>query len=146
MSFQLRSDICLDACTAFLYGAAIGVRPRRHSGPCQGRRRRLSTLHRLRIIASPGAIACSGESRKGPSFRARKADLTYSVYVRVPSDRNLCVERPRGARGTLHLNKISSRIPGLRRVTWFVEGKRIGDLPQGAESLIWSPPPCPVIH
>lgn len=69
---------------------------------------------------------CPKSSKKGAFFRSLKADVFYAVCVRFPTGRNLCAPRQEAVEGTLYVNKITSNIPGKHKVTWFVEGKRVG--------------------
>lgn len=70
--------------------------------------------------------ACPKQSKKGAFFQSNAADVLYSVCVKFPSGKNLCAPRQEATRGTLYVNKITSNIPGKHRVSWFVEGKRVG--------------------
>jgi hypothetical protein len=72
------------------------------------------------------AHACPKGSKKGAFFKSTKADVNYSVCVRFPSGKTLCAKQQEAERGTLYVNKITSTIPGKHRVTWFVEGKKVG--------------------
>jgi hypothetical protein len=46
--------------------------------------------------------------------------------VRFPTGKNLCAPKQEALRGTLYVNKITTNIPGEHKVSWFVEGKRVG--------------------
>ncbi len=70
--------------------------------------------------------ACPKGSKKGAFFKSLKADVSYSICVKFPSGKNLCAQKQEAEQGTLYVNKITSTIPGKHRVTWFVEGKRVG--------------------
>jgi hypothetical protein len=48
------------------------------------------------------------------------------VCVKFPTKKHLCAPKQEAVKGTLYVNKITSNIPGKHRVTWFVEGKRVG--------------------
>jgi hypothetical protein len=73
------------------------------------------------------AHKCSKKSKKGAFFKSLKRDVNYSVCVRFPTGKDICTKKPQKAtQGTLYVNTISSNIPGKHRVTWFVEGKKIG--------------------
>ncbi len=69
---------------------------------------------------------CPKGSKKGAFFKSLKADVVYSVCVKFPSGKNLCAQKQEATQGTLYVNKITSTIPGKHRVTWFVEGKKVG--------------------
>lgn len=69
---------------------------------------------------------CPKKSKKGAFFKSRKADVVYSVCVKFPSGKNLCAQKQEATKGTLYVNKVTSTIPGKHRVTWFVEGKKVG--------------------
>jgi hypothetical protein len=75
--------------------------------------------------ATPSHV-CPKGSKKGAFFKSLKADVNYSVCVKFPSGKNLCAKAQEATQGTLYVNKITSTIPGKHRVTWFVEGKRVG--------------------
>lgn len=72
------------------------------------------------------AHLCQKARKKGAFFRSTKADVFYTVCVKFPTKKNLCAPKQEAVRGTLYVNKITSNIPGEHRVTWFVEGKRVG--------------------
>lgn len=75
--------------------------------------------------ATPSHV-CPKGSKKGAFFKSLKADVSYSVCVQFPSGKNLCAKKQKATQGTLYVNKITSTIPGKHRVTWFVEGKKVG--------------------
>ena len=75
--------------------------------------------------AAPSHV-CPKGSKKGAFFKSLKGDVNYSVCVKFPSGKNLCAQAQEAEQGTLYVNKITSTIPGKHRVTWFVEGKRVG--------------------
>jgi hypothetical protein len=73
------------------------------------------------------AHTCSKKSKKGAFFQSNVADVSYTVCVKFPNNSNICTSTPQQAlQGTLYVNKIKSNIPGKHKVTWFVEGKRVG--------------------
>lgn len=72
------------------------------------------------------AHVCQKSRKKGAFFRSNKADVFYTVCVKFPTKRRLCAPRQEAVKGTLYVNKITSNIPGKHKVTWFVEGKRVG--------------------
>lgn len=72
------------------------------------------------------AHVCQKPRKKGAFFRSNKADVFYTVCVKFPTKKNLCAPKQEAVRGTLYVNKITTNIPGPHRVTWFVEGKRVG--------------------
>jgi ABC-type sugar transport system substrate-binding protein len=69
---------------------------------------------------------CPKGSKKGAFFKALKGDVFYSICVKFPTGKSLCAEKQEATQGTLYVNKITSTIVGKHRVTWFVEGKRVG--------------------
>jgi hypothetical protein len=75
--------------------------------------------------ATPSHV-CPKKSKKGAFFKSLKGDVNYSVCVKFPSGKNLCAQKQKAEQGTLYVNKITSTIPGKHRVTWFVEGKKVG--------------------
>jgi hypothetical protein len=72
------------------------------------------------------AHKCSKASKKGAFFKSLKGDVSYSVCVKFPTGKNICAKAQPATQGTLYVNKITSNIPGKHRVSWFVEGKRVG--------------------
>lgn len=82
--------------------------------------------------------ACPKGSRKGAFFRSNRGVscidpqgnpvrcVYYKVCVRFPTGRNLCANRQQAIKGVLYVNAITSNIPGKHRVSWFVEGKKVG--------------------
>lgn len=70
--------------------------------------------------------SCPKPSKKGAFFKSLNADVFYTVCVKFPTAKNLCAPRQEAVQGTLYVNKITSNIPGKHKVTWFVEGKRVG--------------------
>jgi hypothetical protein len=75
------------------------------------------------------AHSCPKGSKKGAFFKSLKRDVTYSVCVKFPKEKLICTEEPQEAtQGTLYVNKITSTKVGMHRVTWFVEGKKVGSV------------------
>jgi hypothetical protein len=72
------------------------------------------------------AHVCPKGSKKGAFFRSLKGDVVYSVCVEFPSGKNLCAQKQKAEKGTLYVNKITSTIPGVHRVSWYVKGKKVG--------------------
>lgn len=72
------------------------------------------------------AHKCPKQSKKGAFFKSLKGDVNYSVCVKFPTGKNICAKAQPATQGTLYVNKVTSNIPGKHRVTWFVEGKRVG--------------------
>jgi hypothetical protein len=84
--------------------------------------------------------SCPKPSRKGAFFRSNRGEscidpqgnpvlcVYYKVCVRFPTGRNLCANRQQAIKGVLYVNSITSNIPGKHRVSWFVEGKKIGSV------------------
>jgi hypothetical protein len=75
--------------------------------------------------ATPSHV-CPKKAKKGAFFKSLKGDVNYSVCVKFPSGKNLCAQAQEAKQGTLYVNKVTSTIPGKHRVTWFVEGKKVG--------------------
>jgi hypothetical protein len=72
------------------------------------------------------ANKCPAGSKKGAFFRSNNGDVRYTVCVRFPSGKNLCAKAQEADQGTLYVNKVTSTIPGVHAVTWFVKGKKVG--------------------
>jgi len=70
--------------------------------------------------------SCPKKAKKGAFFKSLEADVNYSVCVKFPTGKNICAKAQPATQGTLYVNKITSNIPGRHRVSWFVEGKRVG--------------------
>ena len=75
--------------------------------------------------AKPSHV-CQKSRKKGAFFRSNDANVFYTVCVKFPNTKSLCKPRQEAVQGTLYVNKITSNIPGEHRVTWFVNGKRVG--------------------
>lgn len=75
--------------------------------------------------ATPSHV-CPKGSKKGAFFKSLNAEVNYTVCVKFPSGKNLCAQAQKAEQGTLYVNKITSTIPGRHRVSWFVEGKKVG--------------------
>ncbi len=69
---------------------------------------------------------CSKKRKKGAFFKSLKNEVNYSVCVKFPTGKNICAKSQPAEPGILYFNEITSTIPGKHRVTWFVEGKRVG--------------------
>ena len=69
---------------------------------------------------------CPAGSKKGAFFKSNNADVAYTVCVKFPSGKNLCAQAQEAEQGTLYVNKITSTIPGVHVVSWFVKGKKVG--------------------
>ncbi len=72
------------------------------------------------------AHVCQKARDKGAFFRSNKADVFYTVCVDFPGKKNLCAPKQKAEKGTLYVNKITTNIPGVHTVSWFVKGKRVG--------------------
>ena len=72
------------------------------------------------------AHKCPKKSKKGAFFKSLSGDVNYSICVKFPTGKNICAKAQPAKQGTLYVNKITSNIPGVHKVTWFVEGKRVG--------------------
>lgn len=77
------------------------------------------------------AHKCPARSKKGAFFKSPKRAVSYAICVRFPDRKSLCAKRQpeepeKPEKNVLYVNKITSTIPGWHRVTWFVEGKRVG--------------------
>jgi hypothetical protein len=72
------------------------------------------------------AHACPKNSKKGAFFKSTQGDVAYTVCVKFPSGKNLCAQAQEALKGTLYVNKITSTIPGVHVVSWFVKGKKVG--------------------
>jgi hypothetical protein len=75
--------------------------------------------------AKPSHI-CQKARKKGAFFKSNKRTVFYTVCVRFPGGKHICAHSEEAVQGTLYVNQITSNIPGKHRVTWFVQGKRVG--------------------
>ena len=113
----------LKTLAAVLFGAAL------LSGAAPASAGAAAYKHYVACGVSQNAKAahrCPKPSKKGAFFKSLQADVFYSICVRFPTGRNLCAPRQEAVQGTLYVNKITSNIPGKHKVSWFVEGKRVG--------------------
>lgn len=69
---------------------------------------------------------CQKSRKKGAFFRSNKADVFYKVCVKFPTGRSLCAPTQEAVQGTLYVNKVTTNIPGIHKVTWYVQGKKVG--------------------
>jgi hypothetical protein len=75
--------------------------------------------------AKPSHV-CPKKGKKGAFFKSLKADVSYSICVKFPTGKSICAKAQKAKARILYVNKITSNIPGKHRVTWFVDGKRVG--------------------
>jgi hypothetical protein len=75
--------------------------------------------------AKPSHV-CQKARQKGAFFKSNNSTVFYTVCVRFPEGKHLCAHSEEAVQGTLYVNKITSNIAGQHRVTWFVEGKKVG--------------------
>ena len=54
------------------------------------------------------------------------ARVTWMGRVMALTGKNRCAKAQKAEQGTLYVNKITSTIPGVHRVTWYVKGRRVG--------------------
>jgi len=69
---------------------------------------------------------CQKKRDKGAFFKSNNGTVFYSICVKFPNGKNLCAKSQEAVQGTLYVNRITSNIVGKHKVTWFVEGKKIG--------------------
>jgi hypothetical protein len=69
---------------------------------------------------------CPLRGQEGAYFRARRSDVHYTVCLRFPGGKTLCAKHQEAERNTLYVNAVHSSRVGVHRVTWFVDGKRVG--------------------
>ena len=70
--------------------------------------------------------SCPKASKKAAFFKSLNADVFFKVCVMFPSGKKLCAGHQEAIQGELHVNRITSNLPGNYKVSWFVEGKRVG--------------------
>ena len=90
--------------------------------------RRLQALRRLRPLRRTRNRRTSARrhARRAPSSTATRATSSTRSASNSRPSKNLCAPKQEAKQGTLYVNKITSNIPGKHKVTWFVEGKRVG--------------------
>lgn len=69
---------------------------------------------------------CPKSGKKGAFFKSLQGNVSYSICVRFPTGKSICAKAQKAEAHILYVNKITSNIPGRHRVTWFVNGKRVG--------------------
>lgn len=70
------------------------------------------------------ARECAHRSKVGAFLRSSQP-VTYSVCVKPPAKRILCVKNQQAEAGTLYVNRITTSAVGWHKVTWFTDGRRI---------------------
>jgi hypothetical protein len=95
--------------------------------PAQG----LPNPYKVYVACGLGASAkpahsCARGAKKAAFFRSKSADVHYKICVRFPTGLRLCAPRQPAPAGTLHSNRITSTIPGIHKVTWYVKGHQVG--------------------
>ena len=86
-----------------------------------------SPVFRVHLACSLSAAVapkgrCSRRQRKGAFFSSSQA-VTYTVCVRYPTGRVICVPGQQAEAGVTYVNRITSGIPGSHKVTWRVGGR-----------------------
>jgi hypothetical protein len=110
-----------------LAATALGIALLAGAGPAsaQGAAYKHYVACGLSKNAKPAHV-CQKSRKKGAFFQSNKADVFYTVCVKFPTKKNLCAPKQEAVKGTLYVNKITSNIPGEHRVSWFVNGKKVG--------------------
>lgn len=75
--------------------------------------------------AKPSHV-CQKGRKKGAFFESNNGTVFYKVCVRFPEGKHICAPREEATEGVLYVNKITTNIPGKHRVSWYVEGKKVG--------------------
>jgi hypothetical protein len=88
---------------------------------------------------TPPSHVCGPNELKGAFFLAKQGTqmcqtktgksspcVRYKICVDFPRGTGRCASGQAAFEGQLYLNKITSNIPGRHKVSWFVEGKRVG--------------------
>lgn len=75
--------------------------------------------------AKPSHV-CQKGRKKGAFFESNNGTVFYKVCVRFPGGKHICAPREEANEGILYVNKITTNIVGKHRVSWYVEGKKIG--------------------
>jgi hypothetical protein len=79
----------------------------------------------LTANAAP-AHSCAKGAKKGAFFRSNNADVFYKICVKFPTGTRLCAPHQQAEQGALNVNRITSKVPGSHKVTWYVKGKLVG--------------------
>ncbi len=75
--------------------------------------------------AQPSHVCHLSDGDKFGAFFQSATETTYTVCVEFPTGKELCAEAQHADAGTLYVNRITSNIAGLHRVTWLVEGQAV---------------------
>jgi hypothetical protein len=75
--------------------------------------------------AKPSHV-CQKGRKKGAFFESNNGTVFYKVCVRFPEGKHICAPREEATEGILYVNKITTNIVGKHRVSWYVEGKKVG--------------------
>jgi hypothetical protein len=76
--------------------------------------------------AVPSHVCHLSEGREFGAFFRSPTETTYTVCAEFPTGRQLCAEEQTALPETLYVNKITSTLPGLHRITWSVGGQQVG--------------------
>jgi hypothetical protein len=105
----------------------LGVAVLASAGPASGRAAAFKHYVACGLSAkSKPSHVCPRGGKKGAFFRSNNADVTYTVCVKFPTGKNLCANGQKAIKGTLYVNRVTTNIPGMHKVTWFVKGKQVG--------------------
>lgn len=116
-------------CGALAAGAAPAGAAPGSSGQAPGGGGGAAYKHYVACGITPKAAPshrCPAGAKKGAFFRSNKADVAYSICVDFPRGKSLCAQAQPARKGTLYVNRITSTIPGIHVVSWYVKGKKIG--------------------
>lgn len=70
--------------------------------------------------------SCSASSDKAAFFKSRDAAVSYKVCVKFPNGKKLCADAQQAGKGKLRHNTITSSVRGAHKITWFVDGSKVG--------------------
>ena len=76
--------------------------------------------------AAPSHVCHLSDGHEFGAFFRSPTEVTYTVCVEFPTGRQLCAEEQTALPGTLYVNKVTTSIPGLHRITWSVGGQQVG--------------------
>ena len=76
--------------------------------------------------AAPAHVCHLSEGHEFGAFFRSPTEVIYTVCVEFPTGQRLCAEEQTGLAGTLYVNKITTSLPGLHRITWLVGGQQVG--------------------
>jgi hypothetical protein len=77
--------------------------------------------------SAPASHSCGKNQPKTAFFKSKDADVTYKVCVKFPGrPEPLCAVDQPAKQGEKYRNSITSTKAGKHKVTWYVDGEKVG--------------------